>query len=67
MSTRLPTELDRALTQAAALGVHVDDDRLKYSHIWVLLLEPPGRGHRLLAHRLIVLGFDFVPEKSYWT
>ena len=62
----LQTELERALAQAATLGVHVDDDRLNSGHILVVLLQTPGRGHRLLAHRLIVLGFNFVPGKGYW-
>mgnify|MGYP003582315244 CR=1 FL=1 len=31
-----------------------------------VLMETPGSGHRLLAHRLVVMGFDFVPGKGYW-
>lgn len=62
----VPTELDRALAQAAALGVHVDDDRLNSGRICVELLEDRGRSHRLLAHRLIVLGFNFLPGKGFW-
>lgn len=66
LDSSVPAELNRALAQAAALGVNVDDDRVNSGHICVELLKTSGRSHHLLAHRLIVLGFDFWPGKGYW-
>lgn len=61
-----PSELDRILTQAAEIGIRVDDDRLGSGRIWVEIIEARDNRHRRLVRRLLEFGFSFWPGKGYW-
>lgn len=59
--------LDRALTQAAKLGVAVEHTLDgEDGTTWVYLTEPQARDSRNLAQSLIFMGFECCPGKGYW-
>lgn len=65
-STR-SSSIDRLLSQAAELGICVDDDRKGTSgRIWVNLTDVSDHHFRKLVRKLLALGFEFWPGKGYW-
>lgn len=65
-STR-SSSIDRLLSQAAELGICVDDDRKGTSgRIWVNLTDVSDHHCRKLVRKLLALGFEFWPGKGYW-
>lgn len=65
-STR-SSSIDRLLSQAAELGVCIDDDRKGTSgRIWVNLTDVSDHHCRKLVRKLLALGFEFWPGKGYW-
>jgi RNA polymerase primary sigma factor len=59
--------LEMVLTQAAELGIPVEDDRLgPTGRIWVRFNATQDQGHRKLARKLMALGFEFWQGMGYW-
>ncbi|KVC24224.1 hypothetical protein WI69_01995 [Burkholderia diffusa] len=62
-----PTSIDRLLSEAADIGISVDDDRDGSSgRIWVNVTSAPDSRYRRLIRKLLALGFEFWPGKGYW-
>lgn len=62
-----PTGIDRLLSEAADIGISVDDDRDGPSgRIWVNVTSAPDSRYRRLIRKLLALGFEFWPGKGYW-
>jgi RNA polymerase primary sigma factor len=61
------SSLDRILSQAAALGIPIADDRDGPSgRIRVNFIGTPDIRYRKLVRKLLALGFELCPEKGYW-
>jgi RNA polymerase primary sigma factor len=59
--------LEKVLTQAAELGIPVEDDRFgPTGRIWVKFNVTQDQGHRRLARKLMALGFEFWQGVGYW-
>ncbi|WP_432380533.1 sigma-70 family RNA polymerase sigma factor [Duganella sp. P38] len=60
------SSIDRLLTQAAELGILVDNCKDTSGRIWVHLINASDSPRRKLTRKLLALGFEFSPEKGYW-
>jgi RNA polymerase primary sigma factor len=65
-----PTEssqIDSLLSQAAELGICVDDDRHGTSgRVWVDVSAPSDTRCRKFIRKLLAMGFEYWPGKGYW-
>lgn len=61
------SSIDRLLSQAAELGMYIDDDRKGTSgRLWINLTDASDCHSRKLARKLLAFGFEFWPGKGYW-
>lgn len=61
------SSINRLLSQAAELGIEIDDERKGTSgRIWIYITEASDIRCRKLARKLTALGFEFWNGKGYW-
>jgi RNA polymerase primary sigma factor len=61
------SNIDRVLSQAADLGISIDDERNGPSgRIWVNVTDASDSHCRQLVRKLLALGFESWPGKGYW-
>lgn len=63
----VPTELEKLLNQAKAIGIAVEycHDGLSQK-IWVHITDTPNNQYRKIVRKLFTLGFSYWPSKGYW-